>query len=100
MSKTSHTTDTDAGQKEQQVNTQIPVANDDKPRLPHERDEAPQGKTNAPSAVMKQAALDLEGGMVDTDLRGVRGVEKAVKVKPQATKTAAKNAGQPTKSRN
>lgn len=51
-------------------------------RLPHERDQSPDhgGK---PRDVMKQAASDLEQGLVDTDLHGERGVEKVKPAKPQ-----------------
>jgi len=38
------------------------------PRLPNERDEAPDGQAGAPRKVTKQAYLDLQHGLVDTDL--------------------------------
>ncbi len=60
------------------TNTTKPIRNDGKERLPHERDETPDHQNIEPREVMKQAAEDLERGLVDTDLRGVRGVEKVV----------------------
>ncbi|MES2152324.1 MAG: hypothetical protein V4508_21295 [Pseudomonadota bacterium] len=46
--------------------------------LPHERDETPEHGDQAPRGVMQQAADDLEQGLVDTDLHGIRGVEASV----------------------
>ncbi|MEO8599611.1 MAG: hypothetical protein ABI656_07260 [bacterium] len=60
------------------INTATPVRNDGKERLPHERDEAADAQKIEPREVMKQAADDLERGLVDTDLHGIRGVEKVV----------------------
>ncbi|MGV8892093.1 MAG: hypothetical protein ACOH2K_03935 [Burkholderiaceae bacterium] len=60
------------------TNTAKPVRNDGKERLPHERDEAPDAQKIEPREVMKQAVEDLERGLVDTDLHGIRGVEKVV----------------------
>ncbi|MES2740678.1 MAG: hypothetical protein V4754_06970 [Pseudomonadota bacterium] len=71
---------------DRKISTEQPVKNDQQHRLPHERDESPQGETAAPRDVMKQAASDLERGLVDTDLHGQRGVEK---VKPGAPQQAA-----------
>lgn len=48
-----------------------------KAMLPHERDETPDDKVR-PRKVMKQALLDLQQGLVDTDLHGERGVEATV----------------------
>lgn len=48
-------------------------------RLPHERDEAPDPtgtQQTGPRAVIKQAASDIEQGLVDTDLHGTPGVER------------------------
>eukprot|EP01041_Mallomonas_annulata_P021487 gene21486-biopygen14617 len=67
--------------KDHQVNTDAPVRSDDGKRLPHERDEAPEGHPPKAHSVIQQAASDLEQGLVDTDLHGVRGVEK---VQPRA----------------
>lgn len=57
------------------INTDRPVKNDGVPRLPNERDDAPDKQSLQPDEKMKQAYQDIENGQVDTDLRGVRGVE-------------------------
>jgi len=67
--------------KDRQVNTAIPARSDDSKRLPHERDESPEGHPPKARSIIRQAASDLEQGLVDTDLHGIRGVEK---VQPRA----------------
>jgi hypothetical protein len=57
------------------INTDAPVKNDGVPRLPNERDDAPDKQNTQPPEKMKQAYRDIENGQVDTDLRGERGVE-------------------------
>lgn len=64
--------------KDRRVNTDEKIRNDGVKRLPHERDESPDGHDKEPRGVMKQAADDLEQGLVDTDMHGARGVEEAV----------------------
>lgn len=64
--------------KDRRVNTDAKIRNDGVKRLPHERDESPDGHTKAPRGVMEQAADDLSQGLVDTDLHGTRGIEEAV----------------------
>lgn len=64
--------------KERRINTDAKARNDGVQRLPHERDESPQGQQADPRGIMKQAADDLEQGLVDTDLHGLRGVEESV----------------------
>ena len=64
---------------ERKINTDEKVQNDGVDRLPHERDESPDAQNVQPRDIMKQAASDLEQGLVDTDLRAQPGVEK---VKP------------------
>ncbi|MES2323529.1 MAG: hypothetical protein V4633_14795 [Pseudomonadota bacterium] len=64
--------------KDRRINTDKKARDDGAKRLPHERDETPDGKDNPPRAVMQQAAADLARGLVDTDLHGLRGVEKVV----------------------
>ena len=49
------------------------------PRLPHERDENAEQYPAKPTKKMKQAFVDLNRGLVDTDLHGARGVEEVVK---------------------
>lgn len=73
--------------KDRKVNTAEPVKNDGVKRLPHERDEAPDAQHIAPREVMKQAAKDLARGLVDTDLHGIRGVEKVVQADDKARPT-------------
>ncbi|MQA23047.1 hypothetical protein [Rugamonas rivuli] len=62
--------------KDAHVNTDAKVENDGVKRLPHERDEAPDAQDAKPRNVMKQAASDIERGLVDTDLHNQPGVEK------------------------
>lgn len=62
--------------KDQHVNTDAKVKNDGAERMPHERDEAPDAQGQKPRSVMKQAAADIDSGMVDTDLHNQPGVEK------------------------
>lgn len=76
--------------KDRQVNTALPAKSDDGKRLPHERDESPDGHHQQPRSVIQQAASDLEQGLVDTDMHGIRGVEK---VQPQPPGTAAPQPG-------
>jgi hypothetical protein len=37
------------------------------PRLPHEHDDSADGQAGEPKPVMRQAQLDIEHGLVDTD---------------------------------
>lgn len=62
--------------KDHQVNTDAKVKNDGQQRMPHERDESPDDQDIKPRSVMKQAAADVDSGMVDTDARNKPGVEK------------------------
>lgn len=64
--------------EDRRINTDEKMHNDGVKRLPHERDESPEGHEKAPHGIMKQAAVDLARGLVDTDLHGVRGVEEAI----------------------
>ena len=66
-----------ADTQDRKINTDAKTGNDGAKRLPHERDESPDGHDKAPRGVMKQAASDLAQGLVDTDLHGQRGVEEA-----------------------
>ena len=52
--------------------------NDSGLRQPNERDEAPEEHTS-PRNKMKQASVDLENGLIDTDMHGQRGIEEVVK---------------------
>ncbi len=63
--------------KDRKVNTQTPVDRSGGKRLPHERDESPQGESQQKErSVIRQAAEDVEQGLVDTDLRGKPGLQK------------------------
>jgi hypothetical protein len=53
-------------------------------RLPHERDESPEGLDPQPRSVGKQAASDIERGLVDTDLHNIPGVEKVKADQPSS----------------
>ena len=61
---------------DRKVNTDEKIANDGVKRMPHERDESPDGQDRQPRGVMKQAAADIEQGLVDTDRRATPGLEK------------------------
>jgi hypothetical protein len=63
--------------RDRKVNTDEKTANDGVKRMPHERDESPDGQDQQARGVMKQAAADIEQGLVDTDLHGMPGVEQA-----------------------
>lgn len=62
--------------KDAHVNTDAKVENDGAKRLPHERDESPDAQNAKPRSIMKQAAADIDSGMVDTDLHNQPGVQK------------------------
>jgi len=62
--------------KQAHVNTDAKVENDGVKRMPHERDESPDGQDAKPRSIMKQAAADIDSGMVDTDLHNQPGVQK------------------------
>ena len=78
--------------QDRKINTDAKIRDDGVKRLPHERDESPDGHHKDPRGVMKQAASDLAQGLVDTDLHGERGIEEAAggaatgsaQAKPQA----------------
>jgi hypothetical protein len=72
--------------KDQHINTDAKVKNDGVKRMPHERDEAPDGHGNKQHSIIEQAAKDIDSGMVDTDLHNQRGVQKPrpdAKAQPQ-----------------
>lgn len=64
--------------KDRKINTDAKITDDGGKRLPHERDESPDGHNKPPRGVMQQAADDLAQGLVDTDLRGTPGIDQAV----------------------
>ena len=55
---------------DRKVNTDAKIQNDNVKRMPHERDESPDGQDVDPRGIMKQAASDVAQGLVDTDLHG------------------------------
>lgn len=59
---------------DRRINTDAKIENDGVKRQPHERDESPDGQDQEPVGIMKQAASDLEQGLVDTDLRNTPGL--------------------------
>jgi hypothetical protein len=72
-------------EKDRVVNTDRKIEEQSYKREPHERDESPDGRGVRPRGIMKQAAEDLEQGLVDTEGRGTPGLEQAVQPKPGAT---------------
>ena len=71
--------------KDRKINTDAKIRNDGVKRLPHERDEAPDGHDKPARGVMRQAADDLAQGLVDTDLHGMRGQEESIAPDPGAS---------------
>ena len=69
--------------KQVHVNTDAKVENDGVKRMPHERDESPDAQEIEPRSIMKQAAADVDSGMVDTDLHNKPGVEKVQNPTPR-----------------
>jgi len=59
--------------------------NTSSPRLPHEVDESFDSQTSKPRDDMKQAHDDIESGQIDTDRRGMPGVEEVRKDDHDAT---------------
>ncbi|WP_207907240.1 hypothetical protein [Paucimonas lemoignei] len=68
--------------KQRQIKTGPPTAPGAAPRLPHERDESFDSQDiGEPREDIQQAFEDLENGLVDTDLRGVLGVDEATRAR-------------------
>jgi hypothetical protein len=72
-------------EKDRVVNTDRKIEEQSYKREPHERDESPDGQGVRPRGIMKQAAEDLEHGLVDTDARATPGASEAVNPAPDAT---------------
>ena len=70
--------------KDAKINTDQKIENDQVRRMPHERDESPDGQDADPRGVMKQAASDLAQGLVDTDLHGKPGAAANVDTNAQS----------------
>jgi len=62
--------------KDQHINTDAKTKNDGVERMPHERDESPDGHGNKQHSIIQQAAKDIDSGMVDTDRHNQPGVQK------------------------
>ena len=58
-------------------NTTKPIRNDGEQRMPHERDQTPDAQQHPQRSIIKQAADDIEQGLVDTDRHSQPGVEQA-----------------------
>ena len=43
--------------------------------LPHERDESVDDKAHEPDSIIVQAGLDIDAGLVDTDMRATPGLD-------------------------
>jgi uncharacterized protein YnzC (UPF0291/DUF896 family) len=71
--------------KQLEVKTSPPSRKESTPRLPHERDESEDSQASGPREDMKQAYNDLDSGQVDTDLRGIHGVDEVVNDVPAPT---------------
>jgi hypothetical protein len=71
-------------EKDRVINTDRKVEEQSYKRSPAERDESPDGQDTEPRGVMKQAAKDLEQGLVDTEARGTPGISQAVNPDPEA----------------
>lgn len=56
--------------------------NEKSPRLPHERDESIDSQQDQPRKDIKQAFDDIDEGQMDTDRRGIPGVEEVERKKP------------------
>ena len=72
-------------EKDRVVNTDRNIEDQSYKREPHERDESPDAQGVRPRGIMKQAAEDLEQGLVDTDARQTPGLSEAVTPAPDAT---------------
>ena len=79
-----HTSSKDSKLKHSTINTDTPVKDDGVKRMPHERDESPDGLDQQPRGIMKQAAADLAQGLVDTDLHATPGAPPAAGPSGQA----------------
>ena len=72
-------------EKDRAVNTDRKIEQQSYKREPHERDESPDGQGVKPRGIIKQAAEDVQQGLVDTDARDTPGVEQAVDPRPGAS---------------
>ncbi|SNS10897.1 hypothetical protein SAMN06265795_10159 [Noviherbaspirillum humi] len=71
--------------KQLEVRTSRPARDESTPRMPHERDESEDSQASQPGPKrddIKQAYEDLKNGQVDTDMRGMHGVDEVVNNPP------------------
>lgn len=61
---------------------------DASPRLPHEHDESFDSQVSGERDEMRQAHADIESGQIDTDRRGMPGVEEVHRDDHDATQKA------------
>ena len=57
------------------VNTKAKHEGKGEDRMPHERDESPE-QDGKPRSIIRQAATDIDSGLVDTDLHNQPGVQQ------------------------
>ncbi len=91
--KTIMVTEKKDSKKDHKSGSDDQASKNDAMRLPHERDQSPSKQDMEPREVMIQAASDLEQGLVDTDLHGIRGVEKVAPVPPRSAQPIPKKGG-------
>lgn len=60
----------------------LDLTKDESPRLPHEHDESFDSQHDKPREVIKRAHDDIAEGQMDTDRRGMPGVEEVERHKP------------------
>jgi hypothetical protein len=70
---------TEPNTRDRQVNTDVHIDDDAGKRLPHERDQSPEGAQHQKNRTrIEQAARDIDAGLVDTDLHQQEaGIQKA-----------------------
>lgn len=76
--------------KQYQVKTGRPTRKSATPRLPHERDESDDSQESGAREDIQQAYEDIQRGLLDTDLRGMRGVEEVNKMPAKKPNKRAK----------
>ncbi|MFC7298226.1 hypothetical protein [Herminiimonas aquatilis] len=72
------------GTEQDKLDERNPASGEDEqaPRLPHERDESIDSQQDRPRKDIKQAFDDIDEGQMDTDRRGMPGVEEVERKKP------------------
>lgn len=88
------TTETKQHEKDRKSEPDGQASKNDVMRSPYERDMSTDQQETKPRDIMKQAASDLEQGLVDTDLRGMRGVEKVAPAPPGSAQPIPKKDSQ------